>query len=314
MAYQWFREGVDVEIASINPCQRGVYFPGKVVAPSFDDSNKFLVEYDTITNEEEGTTRPFSEDVRVGLLRPRPPLEDKLGFKCNDSVDAFFHGGWREGVVAKCLDKSCYLVHLKSMKQSYQFRASELRVHREWIRGAWCPPYEDEIKEEADDDDDVEELPARARQKPRKRALHEFFGKGNLVEVSSDEEGFEGAWYGATIIEKRRKDKFLIEYLSLRADDGEKYLREEVDAIHLRPHPMETLVTDAYNRNSRVDCFYNDGWWEGRVVKVLDESRYRVYFHGTDEEMDFHYLEMRPHQDWVDGKWVKRSRNIHRTI
>lgn len=151
MAHQWFRVGLDVEIASPIRSLDGVFFPGKVVAPSFDDANKFLVEYENLTTEEDGTSQPFSEDVSMSLLRPRPPMETKLGFKFNDFVDAFFNGGWWKGVVAKALNKSCYLVYLKGMKQSYQFRVSELRVHREWIKGAWFPPYEEEMKQEEDD-------------------------------------------------------------------------------------------------------------------------------------------------------------------
>lgn len=163
----------------------------------------------------------------------------------------------------------------------------------------------------------VQELPARVEQRLNKGASPEFLGKGALVEVRSDEDGFEGSWYGATIIEKTGRDKFLVEYLSLRAENVEKYLREEVNASHLRPHPLDTSVLDAYQKNARVDAFYNDGWWEGRVVKVLDGSRYRVYFHGTGDEMVFHQLDLRPHQDWIDGKWVHcsgddQSRKIRR--
>lgn len=153
----------------------------------------------------------------------------------------------------------------------------------------------------------VQELPARVEQRLNKRAMPEYFGKGALVEVRSDEDGFEGSWYGATIIEKTGKNMFLVEYLSLRAESVEKYLREEVDAFHLRPHPLDNLALDAYHMNAKVDAFYNDGWWEGKVVKVLDGSRYRIYFHRTGDEMVFHHLDLRPHQDWVDGKWVHCS-------
>lgn len=140
-----------MEVASPIHCLSGVFFHGKVVAPSFDDANKFLVEYETLKTEEDGTSQPFSEDVSVGLLRPRPPTETRLGFTSNDIVDAFFNGGWWKGVVAKPLNKSCYLVYLKSMKQSYQFRVSELRVHREWKKGAWYPPFDEQVKQEEDD-------------------------------------------------------------------------------------------------------------------------------------------------------------------
>ncbi|KAK4786089.1 hypothetical protein SAY86_002778 [Trapa natans] len=309
MAHQWFREGADVEIASLLECLEGVLFSGKVVAPSFDDANKFVIEYETLTTQEDGISQPLMEDVSVGLLRPRPPTEAKLVFKSDEIVDAFFNGGWWNGVVVTPLNNSCYLVWLRRMGRNYQFRASELRVHREWKMGAWFPPFDQLVKLE-EDDVNAEMLPVRlgevrVGQELMKRALlPEFIGRGALVEVRSDEDGFQGSWYGATIIERISRDKFIVEYLSLRTDDDKKYLREEVDSFHIRPHPLDTLVVDAYKKNARVDVFYNDGWWEGRIVKVLHGSRYRIYFWGTRDEMVLHHLDLRPHQDWVDGKWV----------
>ncbi|KAK4779731.1 hypothetical protein SAY87_015837 [Trapa incisa] len=151
MAHQWFREGADVEIASLLKCLEGVLFSGKVVAPSFDDANKFVIEYETLTTQEDGISQPLMEDVSVGLLRPRPPTEAKLVFKSDEIVDAFFNGGWWNGVVVTPLNNSCYLVWLRRMGRNYQFRASELRVHREWKMGAWFPPFDQLVKLEEDD-------------------------------------------------------------------------------------------------------------------------------------------------------------------
>ncbi|GAB2287949.1 hypothetical protein Dimus_022301 [Dionaea muscipula] len=37
------------------------------------------------------------------------------------------------------------------------------------------------------------------------------FSKGSLVEVSSDEDGFQGAWFSAMVVDRIGEDKFLVE-------------------------------------------------------------------------------------------------------
>lgn len=144
--------------------------------------------------------------------------------------------------------------------------------------------------------------------KPNKEVLKVKFGKGMLVEVSSDEDGFQGAWFAATIIKQLKDDKFLIEYKSLRNDDDTEFLREEADIRHIRPYPPDTLVVERFNLHEEVDALYNDGWWVGVITKVLrGGQRYVVYFRGTDEEMEFKHSDLRLHQDWIDGKWVMVS-------
>ena len=49
------------------------------------------------------------------------------------------------------------------------------------------------------------------------------FSKGMLVEVSSDEEGFEGAWFVATIAELLEDGKFTVEYKTLRNEDDTEF-------------------------------------------------------------------------------------------
>ena len=147
-----------------------------------------------------------------------------------------------------------------------------------------------------------------------KETTNEKFEKGTLVEVSSDEDGFEGAWFAATIVEHFGKDKFLIQYQSLRTDDDENFLREEIETPYIRPCPPETVVDGRFKLLEEVDCLYNDGWWVGVISEVLSESKYRVYFKDTKEEMEFHHSEVRPHQEWIDGKWAVASQVCNFTI
>lgn len=134
----------------------------------------------------------------------------------------------------------------------------------------------------------------------------ERFSKGTEVEVTSDEEGFQGAWFTATIVEAKGKDKFLVQYHSLRTDDDSEFLREEFDILHIRPRPPEITVNH-FKLLEEVDAFHNDGWWVGVISKLLSKSRYIVYFRSSQEEIEFEHSELRVHQDCIDGKWVMPS-------
>ncbi|KAK1372780.1 DUF724 domain-containing protein 6 [Heracleum sosnowskyi] len=136
----------------------------------------------------------------------------------------------------------------------------------------------------------------------------EMFGKGTLVEVTSDEDGFQGAWFAATILEKLSNDEYQVEYQSLTNDDGTALLKEKANIKHIRPNPPEIAVTDYYSLLQEVDALYNDAWWVGVISKVLQGKKYFIYFRGTNEELEFVHSDLRPHQDWIDGKWVVASK------
>jgi hypothetical protein len=133
------------------------------------------------------------------------------------------------------------------------------------------------------------------------------FKEGALVEVCSDEDGFKGAWFCATIVELKGRSKFVVEYDSL-LDDDSKLLREEISLLHIRPRPPITADVAEFKFLDEVDAFYNDGWWVGLVAKVLGDSKYIVYFRNSNEELEFQHSQLRLHQDWMDGKWVMASK------
>ncbi|KAI3768699.1 hypothetical protein L2E82_19529 [Cichorium intybus] len=113
--------------------------------------------------------------------------------------------------------------------------------------------------------------------------------KGALVEVCSDEDGFQGAWFAATVI-----NQFLIDV---------------VDSNHIRPHPIHEAVNH-FCVVEEVDALYNDGWWVGVISKVVGKQKYEVYFRGIDEEMVFKQSDLRRHQEWIYGKWVSSSLEV----
>ena len=141
-----------------------------------------------------------------------------------------------------------------------------------------------------------------------RRKSKEKFRKGTMVEVSSDEEGYKGSWFTATVIQSTGSDKFLLEYHNLTMDDGTQPLREEVHARYIRPFPLEVPGVVSFKELQEVDAWYNEGWWEGVISKVLNFSEYLVYFSYSNEELRFGHSKLRPHQHWINGKWVIASK------
>ncbi|CAK9145245.1 unnamed protein product [Ilex paraguariensis] len=145
----------------------------------------------------------------------------------------------------------------------------------------------------------------------------QIFTKGSQVEVTSNEEGFRGAWYVATILDppsrsnsKKKNQNFTkvyLEYHSLLADeDGSKPLREHVNVSFIRPlPPPETAATRSFELNDVVDAFYRDGWWTGVITMVFRNSRFLVTFQNPPDEIEFGASDLRVHQEWVNGKWFR---------
>ncbi|XP_065860282.1 DUF724 domain-containing protein 7-like [Euphorbia lathyris] len=150
-------------------------------------------------------------------------------------------------------------------------------------------------------------------QNPQANNKHSLvLNKGKKVEVSSDEDGFKGAWYLATIVDtppksgSKKRKKVMVEYKTLLKEDFSP-LVEPVDPEHIRPLPPE--VSDrVFQENDVVDAGYRDGWWTGVVRKVLEGSRYRVYFSNPPDVLDFDGKDLRPHWEWVNGNWVSSEK------
>ncbi|XP_022770770.1 DUF724 domain-containing protein 2-like isoform X4 [Durio zibethinus] len=141
----------------------------------------------------------------------------------------------------------------------------------------------------------------------------QHFAKGTPVEVSSDEEGLQGAWYVATILESppkftsKKRKKALVQYRTLLAEDGSSPLTEHVDPALIRPLPPNEKegVLSGFELNDVVDARYRDGWWTGVVRKVLEKSKYRVYFDNPPDAIEFDGKDLRVHWNWIDGKWIR---------
>ncbi|KAK4835785.1 hypothetical protein QYF36_014530 [Acer negundo] len=153
----------------------------------------------------------------------------------------------------------------------------------------------------------------------------DLFAKGKLVEVSSDEEGFTGAWFVAKVLDHPStsptppdKMKFLVEYESLLCQDGSKLLTETVDFKFLRPQPPPPSYDEQhkFQVNDLVDAFYNDGWWIGVVSEVFKKDeplQYSLLFKNPSHMVTFKPSELRLHLEWVGDKWVKPQKQQNKT-
>ncbi|KAH9621449.1 hypothetical protein KSS87_011587 [Heliosperma pusillum] len=133
-------------------------------------------------------------------------------------------------------------------------------------------------------------------------------GIGSKVEVSSDEEGFRGAWYVATVLKPPTlspSTKIFVEYDSLLANEnGSDLLREFIDLKFVRPLPPVVSGLVQFKPDDRVDAYYQDGWWSGVVTQVVHpHSLYKVFFSNPPDELLFNSSDLRIHRTWFNGVW-----------
>lgn len=141
------------------------------------------------------------------------------------------------------------------------------------------------------------------------------FSLGAEVEVSSDEPGFKGSWYLATIIElptSKKIKRAKVEYRTLLTEDGSEQLKEDVDQAYIRPLPPQEVAAQDLEHGEVVGAYCRDGWWTGVVVKVLGNSNYRVFFENPPDVLEFDRKELRVHLEWLKGKWVRPEKLVCR--
>ncbi|CAK8572551.1 unnamed protein product [Lathyrus sativus] len=293
-----FKPGTLVEISINEVGFLGSWFTGKIVRCLADD--KFVVEYEKIMADEEGR-KGLQETVERFQLRPIPPQEIIQDIQYGDEVEAYHNDGWWEGIFSGSLEDGRKVVCFRNSTQVYPDK--EVRRHHEWVNGIWIPPFPQQAESE---------IKKRVRVKASELVSGDnvdfMFKPGTLVEVCSDEDGLKGVWFSATLVEAKAGWKFVVEYESLLDDDYSKLLREEISLFQIRPRPPKTDDVEQFKFFDEVDAYYRDGWWVGVVSKVLEDSKYIVYFRNSNEEMEFQHSQLRLHQDWVDHKWVMASK------
>lgn len=310
----YFTNGAEIEISSDEEGFRGAWYAGTVIRPipkkqrsnNKEESSKslrVLVEYKTLMADKKGK-RPLKETLSLIQLRPRPPPERPRRLNVSEEVDAYYNDGWWEGVVMEVLGDGRYSVFFRGTRDQLEFEESQIRIHREWANGEWTPPFV-----EGGEEEEAAEEKLTTETKPNNEAA-EKLSQGSLVEVSSDEEGFEGAWFAATVVKLLDNGNYLIEYQNLRNNDDTEFLQEETDRLHVRPRPPDIGPFKSFKVLEEVDAQHNDGWWVGVISKVLKGQRYKVYFKANNEELEFKHADIRLHLDWINGKWVGASQAL----
>ncbi|KAG5233060.1 DUF724 domain-containing protein [Salix suchowensis] len=271
-----------VEVSSDEDGLKGAWFAATIVEPVGKD--KYLIEYQALRTEDDSDF--LREEIDTVHIRP----------SLSSTVDALFNDAWWVGVVSRVNTFPKYLVFFKDSNEELEFQHSDLRPHQDWINGKWVTP--------------SKKVPDTTQVKPIESPKDAKFSKGMLVEVSSDEDGLKGAWFAATIVEPVGKDKYLIEYQALRTEDDSDFLREEIDTVHIRPCPPQTIMIDRFKKLEEVDALFNDAWWVGVVSRVNTFPKYLVFFKDSNEELEFQHSDLRPHQDWINGKLVTPSKAL----
>ena len=142
------------------------------------------------------------------------------------------------------------------------------------------------------------------RVKYGKKDFETKFRPGTTVEVRSNEDEYLGCWYTATVVRSAGVGKFLVEYKNLKSDDESDLLRDVANEEDIRPCPPEIPQRSRYEVLQEVDAWQNNGWWKGVISEVLDECKYTVSFASTSQKSVYSHSHLRPHQNWVCGKWV----------
>lgn len=324
-----FKKGEIVEVTSDDEGYKGAWFVATIIDTL--ENERFLVEHrDLLMND--GGIEVLKEEIEAKFIRPCPPHVPMFGsLKRLQEVDAWCNDGWWEGMVVELVNsEECYVRFRNN--EVLKFESSKLRPHQDWIDGKWIMSSKESSEPVRKFGDVIHETKNLAGTKlilkgpiPSESAKHNrdmistiyngskfdlHFHKGANVEVKSDEQGYEGSWYPAIVVDLYQNGKYLVEYVTLKTDDLTQQLKEVVDVSDIRPRPPDIDHFCRYVRQEWVDAWYNDGWWEGVVSSVghgLNGFKYEVYFWTSNEVLEFEHNHLRPHQYWIDGRWVLAS-------
>ncbi|KAK8997712.1 hypothetical protein V6N11_012256 [Hibiscus sabdariffa] len=284
---QPFTKGAPVEVSSDDDGFRGAWYSAIILEiPPKSTSKKrkkALVKYKTLLADDGSS--PLTEQVDPAYVRPLPPNEKGTPqIEVNDVVDASYRDGWWTGVVRKVLKKSKFRVYFDNPPDVIEFDRKALRVHWNWIDGKWVRP-------------------------EKEQSTGSIFSSGTSVEVNIDFENGPDIWYPAIVIKECEDNTFLVKYHNSGNDDESGTVKVVVDSLHIRPTPPRYADRN-YELLERVDATYNFGWRTGVITKVLTGNRYNVFFKHGNEDKEFFHSDIRPNIEWIDGKWVSKSKEV----
>lgn len=154
-----------------------------------------------------------------------------------------------------------------------------------------------------------------------------LFPVGTPVEVRSDESGFDGSYYEATVAGHQRRRSglgYVVTYATLTRskDDGGSPLQELAAAADVRPRPppppSPSPLRPGFAPHDMVEAFHNDGWWAGVVVSAVVPTTeaaaaagrrrggrlFKVCFPTSRELLEFEEAALRPNRVFRGGCWI----------
>ncbi|KAI4968955.1 hypothetical protein ZWY2020_046285 [Hordeum vulgare] len=152
--------------------------------------------------------------------------------------------------------------------------------------------------------------------------LDDVLPVGAEVEVRNEDPGFAGSFYEATVtghLPPSSDDggrRYTVVYSTLEGDDGEP-LQEAAAAACVRPRPPRAAPRRRFAVHDMVEALHNEGWWAGVVSRApqapavagADPRRvYEVAFPTSRETIEFQEADLRPHRQFVGGRWVPAAK------
>ncbi|KAL0667634.1 hypothetical protein Bca4012_030338 [Brassica carinata] len=330
-----FENGADVEIATSVDATCRIWYPGNVFATNLCDGVEKVAV--TLFTDQKRVT------VTADKIRPKPPVDDReKKFEMMDNVEAFYSKGWSSGQVRMILGENTFSVYLNSSMETLEFKASDLRIHREWLDGLWKMADETPLHEANPDQTASRQNEANPNQtqqdtkepmnetisqnisdtqrltRARAKFLREqnkneeprvktHFDVGANVEIASKDEDIYVKWYPGIVLKTDIRNgvgMLKVEY-STRFRDKEKKtkkLQESVSIHSIRPQPPPG-DTKGFELMDKVEAYHNDGWCSGEVHIILSNDIYSVRFNSSTEFIKFNFSDLRIPKEWVDGVW-----------
>ncbi|KAJ6329004.1 hypothetical protein OIU77_010640 [Salix suchowensis] len=289
----FFNKGEEVEVSSEEEGFRGAWYlatilefptvPQSTIKSASKNKRKAIVQYKTLVTEY--GTAPLVEQVDPQLIRPLPPQDSQKNggfFQENEAIDARLRDGWWSGVVKKVLDRGArYIVYFDNPPDVLYFDAKDLRIHLDWVDGNWVRPG------------------------MKQQATGSVFSSGTEVEVSLDKDNIHDIWSPAVVIKEIKDKTFLVKCQTSWNSDEAGTMTTIVDSLHIRPTPPH--ADRNYELLEKVDAHYGIGWRSGVITKLLAGRRYNVFFKQANENRELNQSKIRPHLEWVDGKWNSKK-------
>ncbi|XP_037488797.1 DUF724 domain-containing protein 6-like [Triticum dicoccoides] len=159
--------------------------------------------------------------------------------------------------------------------------------------------------------------------------LDDMLPVGAEVEVRSEDPGFAGSFYEATVAghlpssssssDGGSRKCYAVVYSTLEGDDG-RPLEEAAAAACVRPRPPRAAPR-RFAVHDMVEALHSEGWWAGVVSAVApapavaggDLRRrlrrvYQVAFPTSRETLEFQEADLRPHREFIAGRWVPAAK------